>query len=136
MIAFDLPAKAKAGKLFLVPVKEAKEAVNAVSEWVNFCTWDKYGAASPAVSGTPGADAVVIKLEVNPDELKYHQQGRAVIEDNVIRIIGRTAADLKPLVNVTLNRFPTDTDAEIALVIEKCKALGVNVVLSTVWVLI
>ena len=31
------------------------------------------------------------------------------------------------------NRFPTDTDAEIALVIEKCKALGVNVVLSTVW---
>jgi len=34
---------------------------------------------------------------------------------------------------VAVNRFPTDTDAEIALVIEKCKALGVNVVLSTVW---
>ena len=34
---------------------------------------------------------------------------------------------------VAINRFPTDTDAEIALVIEKCKALGVNVVLSTVW---
>ncbi len=34
---------------------------------------------------------------------------------------------------VALNRFPTDTDAEIALVIEKCRALGVNVVLSTVW---
>ena len=34
---------------------------------------------------------------------------------------------------VALNRFPTDTDAEINLVIEKCKALGVNVVLSTVW---
>ena len=34
---------------------------------------------------------------------------------------------------VAVNRFPTDTDDEIALVIEKCKALGVNVVLSTVW---
>ena len=34
---------------------------------------------------------------------------------------------------VAVNRFPTDTDAEVALVIEKCKALGVNVVLSNVW---
>lgn len=34
---------------------------------------------------------------------------------------------------VAVNRFPTDTDAEIALVIEKCRALGVNTVLSTVW---
>ena len=34
---------------------------------------------------------------------------------------------------VAVNRFPTDTDAEIALVIERCKALGVNVALSTVW---
>ena len=34
---------------------------------------------------------------------------------------------------VALNRFPTDTDAEAALVIEKCRALGVNAVLSDVW---
>ena len=34
---------------------------------------------------------------------------------------------------VAINRFPTDTDAEIDLIIEKCKELGVNVVLSTVW---
>ncbi len=34
---------------------------------------------------------------------------------------------------VAVNRFPTDTDAEISLVIEKCRALGVNTVLSTVW---
>ena len=34
---------------------------------------------------------------------------------------------------VAVNRFPTDTDAEIDLVIKKCKELGVNVVLSTVW---
>ena len=34
---------------------------------------------------------------------------------------------------VAVNRFPTDTDAEINLVIEKCRELGVNVALSTVW---
>lgn len=34
---------------------------------------------------------------------------------------------------VAVNRFPTDTDAEIELIINKCKALGVNVCLSTVW---
>ncbi len=34
---------------------------------------------------------------------------------------------------VAINRFPTDTDAEVALIIEKCKELGVNVVLSNVW---
>ena len=34
---------------------------------------------------------------------------------------------------VAVNRFPTDTDAEVNAIIEKCKALGVNVVLSNVW---
>ena len=34
---------------------------------------------------------------------------------------------------VAVNRFPTDTDAEIACIIEQCKTLGVNVVLSDVW---
>ena len=34
---------------------------------------------------------------------------------------------------VAVNRFPTDTDAEIALVIEKCASLGVKAVLSDVW---
>ena len=34
---------------------------------------------------------------------------------------------------VAVNRFPSDTDAVIKLVIEKCKQLGANVVLSTVW---
>ena len=34
---------------------------------------------------------------------------------------------------VAVNRFPTDTDAEIELVIRKCGELGVNAVLSTVW---
>ena len=34
---------------------------------------------------------------------------------------------------VAINRFPTDTDREVNLIIEKCKELGVNVVLSNVW---
>ena len=34
---------------------------------------------------------------------------------------------------VAVNRFSTDTDQEVELVINKCKELGVNVVLSTVW---
>ncbi len=34
---------------------------------------------------------------------------------------------------VAVNRFPTDTDAEIEFIISKCRELGVNTVLSTVW---
>ena len=34
---------------------------------------------------------------------------------------------------VAINRFPTDTDAEIACIMEQCRALGVNAVLSDVW---
>ena len=34
---------------------------------------------------------------------------------------------------VAVNRFPTDTDKEVDLIISECKNLGVNVVLSTVW---
>ena len=34
---------------------------------------------------------------------------------------------------VAVNRFPTDTDNEIDFIIDKCRELGVNTVLSTVW---
>ena len=34
---------------------------------------------------------------------------------------------------VAINEFPTDTEAELKMVEEKCKELGVNVVLSRVW---
>lgn len=34
---------------------------------------------------------------------------------------------------VAVNRFPTDTDAEIEFITDKCRELGVNKVLSTVW---
>ena len=34
---------------------------------------------------------------------------------------------------VAINRFPTDTQAELELIAEKCRQLGVNVALSEVW---
>ena len=34
---------------------------------------------------------------------------------------------------VAINRFPTDTDFEIEFIMKKCRTLGVNTVLSTVW---
>lgn len=34
---------------------------------------------------------------------------------------------------VAINRFPMDTEAELALIEEKCRKLGVNVALSEVW---
>ena len=34
---------------------------------------------------------------------------------------------------MAINRFPTDTEAELKLVEDKCKELGVNVALSEVW---
>ena len=34
---------------------------------------------------------------------------------------------------VAINRFPQDTEAELALIRDKCQALGVNVALSEVW---
>ncbi len=34
---------------------------------------------------------------------------------------------------VAVNRFPTDTDREIECIMQECRTLGVNVVLSTVW---
>ncbi|MBO7293610.1 MAG: formate--tetrahydrofolate ligase [Clostridia bacterium] len=52
---------------------------------------------------------------------------------NLLRHVSNITTVYKLPCVVAVNRFPTDTDAEIELVIEKCRALGVTVVLSTVW---
>ncbi len=52
---------------------------------------------------------------------------------NLLRHVSNIANVYKLPCVVAVNRFPTDTDAEVQLVIDKCRALGVNVVLSTVW---
>lgn len=52
---------------------------------------------------------------------------------NLLRHLGNIKNVYKLPAVVAINRFPTDTDNEIEFIIEKCRALGVNVVLSTVW---
>ena len=52
---------------------------------------------------------------------------------NLLRHVSNVKNVYKLPCVVAVNRFPTDTDAEIDLVIEKCHELGVNVRLSTVW---
>lgn len=46
--------------------------------------------------------------------------------ENITTVFGLPAV-------VAINKFPTDTDAELNLIEAKCKALGVNVALSDVW---
>ncbi len=52
---------------------------------------------------------------------------------NLLRHLSNIKSVYKLPSVVAVNRFPTDTDAEIKLIIDECKKLGVNVVLSTVW---
>ena len=52
---------------------------------------------------------------------------------NLLRHISNIKNVYKLPCVVAVNRFPTDTDNEINFIIDKCKELGVNVVLSTVW---
>ena len=71
----------------------------------------------------------VAKADLGAENLGALEKGLP----NLLRHVSNIKNVYKLPAVVAVNRFPTDTDAEIALVIEKCKALGVNVVLSTVW---
>ncbi len=69
------------------------------------------------------------KTELNTEDLEALGKGLPNLlrhVSNIKNVYGLPAV-------VAVNRFPTDTDAEIDLVIAKCKELGVNTVLSTVW---
>ena len=88
-------------------------------------------------------DAVVIVATVRA--LKMHggllktQLGEENIEalekgiPNLLRHVSNIKNVYKLPCVVAVNRFPTDTDNEIEFIINKCKELGVNTVLSTVW---
>ena len=69
------------------------------------------------------------KTELGKEDLKALEAGLP----NLLRHVSNILNVYKLPCVVAVNRFPTDTDAEIDLVIEKCRALGVNTVLSTVW---
>ena len=69
------------------------------------------------------------KTELGTENLEALEKGMP----NLLRHISNIKNIYKLPSVVAVNRFPTDTDAEIELVIRKCRELGVNVVLSTVW---
>ncbi len=69
------------------------------------------------------------KTELNNEDLVALEKGLP----NLLRHVSNIKNVYKLPSVVAVNRFPTDTDKEIELVISKCKELGVNVVLSTVW---
>lgn len=52
---------------------------------------------------------------------------------NLLRHVGNIKNVYRLPCVVAVNRFPTDTDAEIEFIMKKCAELGVNVRLSTVW---
>ena len=52
---------------------------------------------------------------------------------NLLRHVGNIRNVYKLPCVVAVNKFPTDTEAEVACMMEKCRELGVNVVLSDVW---
>ncbi|MBQ3520486.1 MAG: formate--tetrahydrofolate ligase [Firmicutes bacterium] len=62
----------------------------------------------------------------NPEALEKGLPNLLQHVENITKVYGLPAV-------VAINRFPTDTEAELALVEAKCKELGVNVALSEVW---
>lgn len=71
----------------------------------------------------------VPKTELSGENLKALEKGLPNLlrhVSNIKNVYGLPAV-------VAINRFPTDTDAEVELLIRKCGELGVKAVLSDVW---
>ena len=69
------------------------------------------------------------KSELGTENLEALEKG----VPNLLRHVANIKNVYKLPSVVAVNRFPTDTDAEIQFIINKCRELGVNVILSTVW---
>ena len=69
------------------------------------------------------------KEELHTENLETLEKGLP----NLLKHVSNIKNVFKLPCLVAINRFPSDTDSEISLVIEKCKELGVNAVLSNVW---
>ena len=69
------------------------------------------------------------KTELNTEDIEALEKGIP----NLLRHVSNIKNVYKLPCVVAVNRFPTDTDNEIDFIIKKCKELGVNTVLSTVW---
>ncbi len=90
---------------------------------------------------TPSAVVVVatvraLKMHGGLDKKSLDTENTEALEKgipNLLRHISNIKNVYKLPCTVAVNRFPTDTDREIDFVIDKCRELGVNTVLSTVW---
>ncbi|WP_308559532.1 formate--tetrahydrofolate ligase [uncultured Pyramidobacter sp.] len=71
----------------------------------------------------------VAKAELNDENLPALEKGLPNLLQHVENI---TKVYKLPAV-VAINRFPTDSEAELKLIADKCRELGVNVALSEVW---
>ncbi len=90
---------------------------------------------------TPSAVVMVatvraLKMHGGLDKKSLNEENLVALEKGVPNLL-RHVSNIKNVYKlpcvVAINRFPTDTDNEINFIIEKCKDLGVNVVLSNVW---
>ena len=66
------------------------------------------------------------KADLNTENLEALEKGLPNLlrhVENITKVYGLPCV-------VAINRFPTDTEAELKLVEDKCRALGVNVALS------
>ena len=90
---------------------------------------------------TPSAVVVVatvraLKMHGGLDKKSLDTENIGALEKgipNLLRHISNIKNVYRLPCTVAVNRFPTDTDREIDFVIDKCRELGVNTVLSTVW---
>ncbi len=69
------------------------------------------------------------KTELNTENLATLEAGLP----NLLRHVSNMTEVYHLPCVVAINRFPTDTESELKLVEDKCRALGVNAVLSEVW---
>ncbi len=90
---------------------------------------------------TPSAVVMVatvraLKMHGGLDKKSLGEENLTALEKGIPNLL-RHVSNIKNVYKlpcvVAVNRFPTDTDNEINFIIEKCKELGVNVVLSNVW---
>ncbi len=71
----------------------------------------------------------VAKADLNNENLEALEKGLPNLlqhVENITKVFGLPCV-------VAINRFPLDTEAELALIEKRCRELGVNVALSEVW---
>ena len=88
-------------------------------------------------------DAVVVvatiralKMHGGLDKTQLAEENLEALEKGIPNLL-RHVSNIKNVYGlpcvVAVNKFPTDTDAELELIINKCRALGADTILSDVW---